>query len=147
MSHGRYSGVSEQAKASQHRLDDARALIDAKRWRGAMYLGGYAVECLLKTKLMQMFDCQNLVELDAVLHQREEIASHTTVFTHSLEILLRLAQGRDRLQQDPAMWQLFNEVNEWVPAWRYNPKPPAPADARDFLNAVEHIRHWIEHNV
>jgi hypothetical protein len=38
MSHDLYSGVSEQSKASTHRLDDARALLNAERWRGAMYI-------------------------------------------------------------------------------------------------------------
>ena len=62
-----FSGVSEQGKAGKHRLDDARALLNALRWRGAMYMAGYSVECLLKTKLMQMFDCRHLRELEEVL--------------------------------------------------------------------------------
>ena len=53
-------GISEQAKASRHRLDDAKALLDASRWRCAIYIAGYAVECLLKTKLMQMYNCRHL---------------------------------------------------------------------------------------
>jgi hypothetical protein len=30
-----FYGVSEQSKAGKHRLDDARALLNAVRWRGA----------------------------------------------------------------------------------------------------------------
>jgi hypothetical protein len=45
MSHDSHTGVSEQLKASKHRLDDARALLNAARWRCAMYVSGYAVEC------------------------------------------------------------------------------------------------------
>ena len=48
-----FYGVSEQGKAGKHRMDDARALLNAVRWRGAMYMAGYSVECLLKTKLMR----------------------------------------------------------------------------------------------
>ena len=48
MSRNLYYGVSEQGKAGKHRLDDARALLNSVRWRGAMYLAGYAVECLLR---------------------------------------------------------------------------------------------------
>ncbi len=40
-------GVSEQEKAGKHRMQDARVLLNAGRWRGAMYLAGYSVECLL----------------------------------------------------------------------------------------------------
>ncbi len=48
-----YFGISEQSKASKHRLDDARALFNAVRWRGAMYMAGYALEYLLKRKVLQ----------------------------------------------------------------------------------------------
>lgn len=47
-----FIGIAEQTKASVHRLDDAYALYQAARWRGAMYVAGYAVECLIKSKLM-----------------------------------------------------------------------------------------------
>ena len=57
-----FYGVSEQGKAGKHRMDDARALFNAVRWRGAMYLAGYSIECLLKTKLMRMFHCRHLRE-------------------------------------------------------------------------------------
>ena len=38
-----------QLGASRRRLEDAQALRDKKRWSGAMYLGGYAIECSLKS--------------------------------------------------------------------------------------------------
>jgi hypothetical protein len=52
-----FHGVSEQDKAGKHRMDDARALMTRDRWRGAMYMAGCSIECLLKTKLMRMFEC------------------------------------------------------------------------------------------
>ncbi len=33
--------------ASRRRLEDAEVLLDKERWIGAMYLGGYAIECAL----------------------------------------------------------------------------------------------------
>ena len=71
MAHDSYSGVSEQTKASKHRLADAEALLQEQRWRGVMYVGGYAVECLLKAKLMRMFKCVNLRELEEKLKRRK----------------------------------------------------------------------------
>jgi len=147
MTHDLYYGVSEQAKASRHRLDDARALFNAVRWRGAMYMAGYAIECLLKMKLMQMFECRHLRELEEALQRRGLLAAEGTVFTHELEVLLRLTQGADRLRQDPTAWRLFNMVNRWVPAWRYTANPSNRDDAADFLAAVDAIRQWIENNV
>lgn len=142
-----FYGVSEQAKAGKHRLDDARALLKEGRWRGTMYMAGYAVECLLKTKLMRMFDCRHLRELEKELTRRGVIAVHTTVFTHQLELLLRLTTAMDRLRQNQKHWRLFNMVNRWVPAWRYAADLSNHDDAKDFLEAVEKVSHWIETNV
>jgi hypothetical protein len=95
-----FYGVSEQAKAGKHRMDDARALLNAARWRGAMYMAGYSIECLLKTKLMRMFSCRNLRELEEQLQNKGILAGEATIFTHQLELLLRLANGIGRLRQN-----------------------------------------------
>lgn len=142
-----YYGVSEQGKAGKHRLDDARALLNAIRCRGAMYLAGYAIECLLKTKLMRLFDCRQLRELEEELQRRGVLGGQATIFTHQLETLLRLTGGLDRLRQNEPLWRLFNMVNRWVPAWRYSADLSNSDDAKDFLEAVEKLVHWIEHNI
>jgi HEPN domain-containing protein len=142
-----FYGVSEQGKAGKHRLDDARALLNAVRWRGAMYMAGYAVECLLKTKLMHRFDCRHLGELEDELQRRGALSAQGTIFTHQLEVLLRLAEGVDRLRQNEPIWRSFNIVNRWVPAWRYSADLSKREDAEDFLKAVEKVSHWIENNV
>ncbi|MBM3236525.1 hypothetical protein FJZ31_09520 [Candidatus Poribacteria bacterium] len=147
MSHDLYTSVSEQAKASKHRLDDAHALFNAVRWRGAMYMAGYAVECLLKAKLMRIYDCWNLRELEEELQHRGMLARHATVFTHHLELLLRLTQGFERLRQNQRLWPQFNIVNRWMPAWRYTADLSNRQDAEDFLEAVDNLMRWIENNV
>ena len=140
-------GVSELGKAGKHRLDDAWSLINAVRWRGAMYLAGYSVECLLKTKLMRMFDCRHLRELEEELIRRKTLPTRTTVFTHQLEVLLRLTNAFDRLRQSEDHWRSFNRVNRWVPAWRYTADLSNKDDANDFLEAVKKVSLWIEHNI
>lgn len=147
MSHDLYTGISEQAKASKHRLDDAYALLNAVRWRGAMDMAGYAVECLLKTKLMRIYSCRNLRELEDVLQQRGLLAAQATVFTHQLELLFRLTQSLERLQQNRVLWRQFTLVNRWLPAWRYTADLANQQDAEDFLAAVEVIMGWIDHSI
>ncbi len=142
-----FIGITEQSKAGIHRRDDAHALLNAARWRGAMYMAGYSVECLLKAKLMRMYGCSNLRDLEEELQRRGLLAEQATIFTHQLEILIRLANGMDRLRQHPQLWPLFNIVNRWIPAWRYNPDLSNHDDAADYLGAVDSIRHWIDHNV
>jgi len=36
------------SEAANVRLQDAKALLKVKRYGGAVYLGGYVIECLLK---------------------------------------------------------------------------------------------------
>ena len=38
-----------QLGASRRRFEDASALHSCKRWGGAVYMGGYAIECSLKS--------------------------------------------------------------------------------------------------
>jgi hypothetical protein len=74
-----HDGVSELAKSGKHRHDDAKALFQADRWRGAMYLDGYSVEGLLKTKLMRMYDCRHLRELEQVFRDRGALSQRDAV--------------------------------------------------------------------
>lgn len=142
-----FNGVTEQFKSSIHRWEDAHALLNAARWRGAMYLAGYSIECLLKAKLMRMFGCSNLVDLEEELQRRNLLAVHGTIFIHHLEVLLRLAKGTERLRQNPTLWPLFNIVNRWIPGWRYNPDLSNQNDAVDYLEAVDNLRRWIDNNI
>lgn len=147
MTRDSYFGVTDQGKAAKHRMDDARALLNAVRWRGSMYMAGYAIECLLKYKLMQIFECRQLRELETELHRRGVLSEQQAVFTHQLEILLRLTNGLERLRRNEEHWRSFNMVNRWIPAWRYNADLSNREDAEDFLAAIEKVAHWIENNV
>lgn len=142
-----FGGINEQEKAGKHRLDDARALLDAGRWRGAMYLAGYAVECLLKVKLMRMYGCRNLNELENVLRERELLTGHETIFTHRLETLFKLTRSSERLRSNPGIWKRFGTLNRWMPAWRYTADLSDSANAKDFVQSVEQVVHWIEVNI
>lgn len=146
MMRDQFHGVSEQAKAGKHRMDDAQALFAADRYRGAMYMAGYSAECLLKTKLMRKFNCRHLRELEDELQNKGILATDATVFTHQLELLLRLTNAIDRLRQNEEYWKCFNLANRWIPAWRYTADLSNRQDAEDFLGAIEKVSHWIENN-
>ena len=112
-----------------------------------MYIAGYAVECLLKTKLMQVYDCQNLRELEGVLQNRSALPVGGTIFTHQLETLFKLTPSYHRLQQNQDMLSLFNVVNRWAPKWRYVSKQTTRDEAFFFMDAVEQVMHWINNNI
>ena len=147
MNHDLHDGIREQASASRQRLEDAKVLLRASRWRGSMYIAGYAVECLLKTKLMQVYDCQNLRELEGVLQNRSALPIGATIFTHQLETLFKLTPSYHRLQQNQDMLSLFNVVNRWAPKWRYVSKRTTRDEAFFFIDAVEQVMHWINNNI
>ena len=147
MNRNLHNGISEQANASHQRLEDAKALLNASRWRGAMYIGGYAVECLLKTKLMLIYDCNNLGELEDLLRQRSILPAHRTVFTHQLEDLLKLTSGYNRLKQNRNVWHMFHEINRWTPRWRYTSKQTTRQEAIEFITDLENVMHWIDTNL
>ena len=142
-----YDGIKEQATVSSQRLEDARVLFNAGRWRGAMYVAGYAVECLLKAKLMQIYSCRNLRELDNILQRRSILSHSRTVFTHELETLFRLTPGFHRLRQNQNVWRQFYKVNRWTTAWRYTADRSTYDAALLFMDAVEKVILWIDSNL
>ena len=147
MNRNLHDGVTELTGASRQRLADAEALLNASRGRGSMYMAGYAVECLLKTKLMYVYNCKNLRELEDLLRQRSILPAHRTVFTHQLEDLLRLIPGHNRLMRNRDIWHMFHEVNLWTPQWRYTAKQATPQEATRFLTFIENVMHWIDTNL
>lgn len=140
------SGITELAKASLHRLDDARTLLAAQRWQGAMYMAGYAVECLLKTKLMQRYRCRTLNQLDEALVKKGQVAADWSIYSHELVAMMNLLGCQEQIQADRAMRRHFSFIGQWSPAWRYTSSPGTKTNANEFLFAVERMIHWIEAN-
>ena len=103
--------------------------------------------CFLKTKLMQRYSCRTLHDLEDELQWRGVLAEPATVFTHQLELLLRLTQRFDQLRQHRTLWPQFALVNRWIPAWRYTAYLANSQDATDFLEAITQIMQWLEHNI
>lgn len=140
MARKRHSGITEQRKASVHRWEDAQVLFRGKRWRGAMYLAGYAVECCLKWKMMQVWQCRTLEQLERRLIER---GVTQTPFTHNLRMLLTALAAKERMRQNKEVWNKFSVVNEW----RYNPDLSNRSEAEAFLAAGLEVLSWIENSV
>lgn len=152
MSKADFSGVTEQRKAGQKRLRDAKALLgrpNSADWankkgphaRGAMYLAGYAVECKIKAIAMEVHSCRTLAQLVTALGVDEQ-----NVFDHWLEALLgHLPTLKARMQQDKGTWHAFaGRVNSWRVSWRYDPEDHLNGIAADFVDAIEKVYNWLE---
>src|SRR5882762_1219857 len=69
---------------ADERAKDALALVTASQWAGAYYLGGYAVECALKScVLRRLSKAPELIFLEKRFSEK--------CWTHDLEELIRLA--------------------------------------------------------
>src|SRR2546421_11980166 len=71
---------------AKERLKDAKALLGRKRWSGAYYLSGYAIECGLKACLLR-----HLGESGAVFGDQNYVKKLNECWTHDLVKLVSLA--------------------------------------------------------
>jgi HEPN domain-containing protein len=117
------------------RIRDAETLLAAKRWSGAYYLGGYAVECALKACI-------------AKLTKPDEFPDRTFAekcWTHDIERLVILAGLKDERDRDAKANDslAFNctTVKDWNESSRY--ARPGRAAARELLSAITDPRHGV----
>lgn len=138
-----YNGRTNLRKAALKRKADAWALLECGKAhaRGAIYLGGYAIECKLKAIAMEVYSCWTLDQL-----AKEWKVDDKVVYAHGLESLAKRLPLYDRFSRS-SVWKDFSgHVNRWKPSWRYDPKPYAVKDAKDFLDAVGRVYKWLESN-
>jgi len=131
-----------QLGASRRRREDSECLYRANHWAGAMYLGGYAVECALKALIC--------------LNEGKNNFKDTKPFKAGMQgsSLHSLAQLRRAL---PAIERAISldRTNTYKPAWdtlsrlwqkdelRYWDKDGNQQDSADFIAAVQTLHNFI----
>jgi HEPN domain-containing protein len=127
------------------RLEDSRALLGRKRWSGAYYLCGYAVECGLKACLLR-----HLGESDAVFGDSDYLKQLAKCWTHNLVELVNLA-GLDKSfgisrGANSNLDYYWSTTKDWKETSRYVEK--TEAEARALYEAVSHhpdgVFRWIQ---
>ncbi len=150
--------IQDYKRSAVKRLEDAKELLepptfdpqrsdaDHRHLRGAMYLAGYAAECLVKAYLIQHMNAQTLAAAVDILNQQrrqqgkepvEQIAR--TAAGHKILYLLQLTD----LPQYPAYDPMWARVAQWRSSWRYETDPVARADTENFLKDVQAIVNWL----
>jgi HEPN domain-containing protein len=118
------------SKIARARLKDAQVLLAAKRYDGAIYLCGYAVELGLKARI-----CRAL-KWAGYPSSRKEFEGLQTFRTHDLDLLLRLT-GREQGIKTTHFAE-WSAVAQWNPEARYQPVGTATAtDAQIMIQAAE----------
>ena|ERR1051325_7653935 len=103
----------ELRKIAKARLLDATALLKAKRYDGAYYLAGYAIELALKARICRTLKWSGFPE------SAQDFKGLQSIKTHDLEILLRFSGIESRLKQKHMTeWSV---VLNWNPEKRYQP--------------------------
>jgi hypothetical protein len=111
------------------RLKDSKCLLDAGRYAGAVYLGGYAIECLLKWVLTERKQC---VYLPATLE------------THNWDTLVKEAGLSASLAAAPEIQAIFSELSDrWAQELRYLSKSTSANEAVMLCHNLVDVYNWI----
>ena len=106
-------------KIAHARLRDADALIRNRRYDGAIYLCGYAVEIALKARICKTLRWQEFPSGRAYGNFR----------THDLDVLLHLSGVEERIKG--SCFVEWSVVGNWDPGTRYKPIDSANKGRRD----------------
>jgi hypothetical protein len=120
---------------AEGRLLDAQTLIEARRFTGAFYLAGYAVECALKACIAKQT-------------RQYDFPDRTTTaqsYTHDFAKLIQASKldgaFRERLSADPAFAVNWALMSDWSVESRY--AEVAESASRAFLVAIEDPLHGV----
>jgi len=115
-------------QSANERLRDAKVLAkkENKRYTGAVYLGGYVLECLLKAAI-------------CVVQSTERLSAR--YLTHELDELLDATGYRSDIPRE--IDRKFADVTFWNVQLRYQGKRYNAGEAQRFLKNVEEIRQWL----
>jgi HEPN domain-containing protein len=125
-------------RVALQRLEDAKTLLRAERTTGAVYLAGYAVECMLKAMVLSRLPASARWELLGQFKGRTG---------HSLEGLNErwIRAGGERFSQ--AVAHAFRMVTAWSTDYRYVPGVVEYRIANQFLKDCESVVRWAEGRV
>jgi len=122
-------------QSAWQRLEDARYLLDVKRTTGAIYLAGYAVECMLKALVLAATPPGR---------RRAVVDSFRGAKAHDFEWLRALYLRAGGAPLTPAVVRAFGVVNRWSTVLRYQARAAKWAEAQLFFGAVHQITDWAD---
>ena len=114
------------------RLRDANVLLQAKRYDGALYLCGYAVELALKARICRTLKWPSFPESD------KDFKGLHSLKSHDLEVLIRFSGVEGRVKAKHAVE--WSRAIKWNPEQRYRPIGSCqPQEAADMVTCVERL--------
>lgn len=127
---------NEFRRLAATRLDDARVLLQARRYAGAYYLAGYAVECALKACIARQTRRHDFPPPRRVIEE---------LYTHDLTRLVKAAGLTLDLQAQERADPEFG--NDWLIVSRWSEQSRCDSASRqlaiDFVNAIDDPDHGV----
>jgi HEPN domain-containing protein len=119
---------------ANERVAEARVLLKAKKWSGAYYLAGYAVELALKACLAKQVRAEEFPE-----------KAVQAWWTHDFEQLVFLAglkgERDNDVRADPVLSEHWTIVKDWKETSRYQRKTRTQAQA--LFQAITNSKHGV----
>ena len=112
---------------AEERIADAKALFDAGRYAGAVYICGYAIELGLKRKVC----------LTLGWDRYEGDGKYKFLKTHDFEVLLRLS-GMEKFVKKALIVE-WSVVLKWDPETRYSSAKQTKEGAHILIESTEAI--------
>ena len=111
--------------------------------RGAEYLCGYGVECLLKAYLISLHaPLQRLSQVLIELREKDsKVRDICGSAGHDLNYLWQLAELEYEL--DAKLAAQKNLLSKWSSNWRYSPEPSNEKEAKARVRAARDLVEWI----
>jgi hypothetical protein len=137
---------------AERRFDDAQTLratgLNA-RANGAIYLGGFVIECLLKAMLLKKHRWLADARYPAARSEAERRMWWLCHRSHDLEEILsylpEVQHTLSRMEQHRAfrLARSLRSVCSWTIFARYSPSTADIDDARIFLDQVRELKSWL----
>lgn len=130
-----------QLGASRRRLEDALVLHNQKRWMGAIYLGGYAIECSLKSLICYEERKNNFKDTKVFQAGLQASSLHNlTNLLDSLPIVQRTVL--DRTSKYKQAWNLV--ASSWRnDELRYSKDLGDEETSKKFIEAVKILHRFL----
>lgn len=125
-----------QLGASRRRFEDASALHSCERWSGAIYLGGYAIECSLKSLICYEEGKTNFKDTSVFKNNRQGASLHNLSMLFSRIPSLQREISLDRTGSYKKAWHTIILVwrNDEL---RYSEKLGDKSDSAKFIEAIK----------
>jgi hypothetical protein len=122
-------------RAALHRYEEAEFLLNKSAYTtAAVYLSGYAVECILKALIL--FN-------EPLSKNPSTMNSFRGARAHDFDWLKRQLYRRNCILPAAIAPQLA-KITWWETELRYDPGAIKRKEAEDFLNATKHILSWAK---